>query len=208
MVALLSLLASLLCALWVGRCSLAVAGTKTSSVNDVIRYECMIDIFESFRHSIFPEKLQPYPQLQLPWTSGRRPSECCDAIISEQWTLNPLPRRSSSAKWSLLPGIHISITHRRGDVKHLIVYFYPWLKQWKTNIHRLTSVFSRCRSQERHRPVKRPAPIIPKSLLFWWPGLTLNNTGKNCPVKPKNESSSQYLIEFWSKVSALDRGYI
>jgi len=45
MVALLSLLAYLLYALWVGRRSLAVAGKQTSSVNDVIHYECMIDIF-------------------------------------------------------------------------------------------------------------------------------------------------------------------
>jgi len=43
MIALLSLLAYLLYALWVGRRSLAVAGKRTSSVNDVIHYECMID---------------------------------------------------------------------------------------------------------------------------------------------------------------------
>jgi len=63
MVALLSLLAYLLYALLVGRRSLAVTGKQTSSVNDVIHYECMIDfsgkIPASFRHSIFPEKLQP-----------------------------------------------------------------------------------------------------------------------------------------------------
>ena len=54
---------------------LTVAGKQTSSVNDVIHYECMIDktlhvrkisgifpekIPESLRHSIFPENLQPY----------------------------------------------------------------------------------------------------------------------------------------------------
>ena len=53
MVALLSLLAYLLYALWVGRRSLAVAGKQTSSVNDVIHYECMI--IELSRYGKFPE---------------------------------------------------------------------------------------------------------------------------------------------------------
>jgi len=65
MVAFLSLLAYLLYALWVGRRSLAVSGkqTSSSSVNDVIHYECMIDIFvyslyriiELSRYGNFPE---------------------------------------------------------------------------------------------------------------------------------------------------------
>jgi len=66
-VALLSLLAYLLYALWVGRRSLAVTGKQTSSVNDVIRYECMIDIFVYSLYrtlhvrkisGIFPEKFR------------------------------------------------------------------------------------------------------------------------------------------------------
>jgi len=63
MVALLSLLAYLLYALWVGRRSLAllaVAGKQANSVNDVIRYECVIDRTLQVRKisGIFPEKFR------------------------------------------------------------------------------------------------------------------------------------------------------
>jgi len=68
MVSLLSLLAYLLYALWVGRRSLTVAGKQTSSVTDIIHYEYMIDIlfivftefsrYGKFLEFFFPEKFR------------------------------------------------------------------------------------------------------------------------------------------------------
>jgi len=76
MVPLLSLLPYLLYALWVDRSSLAVAGKQSSSVTNVwliflfiVFIELSVSRYgkfpEFFRHSIFPEKLQPYSLLTL-----------------------------------------------------------------------------------------------------------------------------------------------